>query len=176
MTIEQLKEWLFNNSQDDKWWLHVDGVSEEQPVTSSTIEKFLNAGCYHEIKALHVSQAELSSPPWIKIELPQPKPALPPQQIQSPTREEVQSSGQVTSSNRERTTDLYAVITLASGVGSLLILPIVFVPICFICSFVSHTRLKENPNLQGKGIRMIGAICGALGLVWLLWVFSEIEL
>ncbi|MDB4665923.1 hypothetical protein OAE86_00455 [Akkermansiaceae bacterium] len=173
MTIKQLQEWLFNNSQDDQWWLHIDGVSEEDPVTSSTIEEFLKAGCYHEIKALHVSQAGLSPPPWIEIELPLPQPA--PAPPQSSTPKTVQSLGQSASPIQEDKTDIFAVITLASGVGSLIILPIIFVPICFICSLVSHTRLKENPNLKGKGVRLVGAICGALGLLWLLWLFDGME-
>ena len=35
MTTKQLKEWLFNNSADDQWWVNIDGIAEQEPVTIS---------------------------------------------------------------------------------------------------------------------------------------------
>jgi hypothetical protein len=65
--------------------------------------------------------------------------------------------------------DIFAVLTFATAMVSILVLPIVFVPICLICSIVSYYRLKDNPNLKGNGLRLTGAIIGAVSLLYLLW-------
>ncbi len=72
----------------------------------------------------------------------------------------------------QQTTDIFAVLTLATGMLSILILPIVFAPICYICAIVSYYRIKDNPNLQGKGLRHTGAIIGAISMIYLLWVLG----
>lgn len=70
MTPKQLREWLFQNGQEDQWWLSLDTVTEESPLTVSEIEQRVQSGDYVTAQALHVSQAEMTNPPWIDVELP----------------------------------------------------------------------------------------------------------
>jgi TM2 domain-containing membrane protein YozV len=72
MTPKQLREWLFKNSQDDQWWISLDAVTDDCPVTVKEIEERLKSGQYAQAQVLHVSQTELSNPPWIEAELPAP--------------------------------------------------------------------------------------------------------
>ncbi|MEY3896550.1 MAG: hypothetical protein RLZZ214_2070, partial [Verrucomicrobiota bacterium] len=57
MTPSQLRQWSFQNSQPDQWWISLDAVTEEIPVTVSEIEERLKSGDYSAVQALHVSQA-----------------------------------------------------------------------------------------------------------------------
>lgn len=68
MTIDELRHWLFTNSLEDQWWMTFDGISQNQPMDTSSIERFLVCGKYTNIQVLHVSQASMSNPPWIKVE------------------------------------------------------------------------------------------------------------
>lgn len=72
MTPKQLREWLFQNTQNDQWWISLDAVAEDCPVTIAEIEELLKSGQYSDAQALHVSQADLANPPWIEVELPAP--------------------------------------------------------------------------------------------------------
>jgi hypothetical protein len=74
MTPKQLREWLFKNSQDDQWWISLDAVTEDCAVTVNDIEERLKSGQYGQAQVLHVSQTELTNPPWIEVELPAPTP------------------------------------------------------------------------------------------------------
>ncbi len=67
MTPSQLRHWSFQNSQPDQWWLSLDGVTEEIPVTVAEIERLIKTGEYALAQALHVSQAGLMNPPWIDV-------------------------------------------------------------------------------------------------------------
>lgn len=84
MTFNQLREWLFQNSLEDQWWLSLDSVTEESPLTVSEIEECIESGDYGTAQALHVSQSEMTNPPWIDVEIPS---RTPPQafQAQRPT-------------------------------------------------------------------------------------------
>jgi hypothetical protein len=77
MRPKELREWLFQNSQEDQWWLRLDSVTEELPLTVSEIEEYITSGDYASMRALHVSQSEMSNPPWIDVELPSLAPSLP---------------------------------------------------------------------------------------------------
>lgn len=66
-------------------------------------------------------------------------------------------------------TDVFALLAFATGILSLLILPIIFGPICCVCSIISYYRLKENSYLTGAGLRLIGAMCGGFSMLYLLW-------
>jgi len=70
MTPSQLREWSFQNSQPDQWWLSLDAVTEEIPVTVSEIEEHLKSGLYGTIQALHVSQAGMENAPWVELTMP----------------------------------------------------------------------------------------------------------
>lgn len=71
MTPSQLRQWSFQNSQPDQWWLCLDAVTEEVPVTVAEIENFLATGEYARAQVLHISQADLTNPPWIEVARPQ---------------------------------------------------------------------------------------------------------
>jgi hypothetical protein len=75
-----------------------------------------------------------------------------------------------------RQTDIFAILCLATGLVSLLLLPIVLVPACFICCLISHFRLKENPNLKGQGLRIAGWILGVISCLYLLLVYHVCSL
>ena len=72
MTPKQLREWLFQNSQVDQWWLSLESVTEESPVTVSEIEERIRGGQYKQALVLHVSQEDLAHPPWVDVGLPHP--------------------------------------------------------------------------------------------------------
>lgn len=77
MTTKQLREWLFQNSQDDQWWLSLDSVTEECPVTVNEIEERLKSGDYGQALVLHVSHGEMAHPTWIEVTLQSPAQRLP---------------------------------------------------------------------------------------------------
>lgn len=70
MTPSQLRQWSFQNSQPDQWWLCLDGVTEEVPVTVAEIEERLKSGDYSAVQALHISQASMEKAPWVQVVMP----------------------------------------------------------------------------------------------------------
>lgn len=70
-------------------------------------------------------------------------------------------------------TDPYAIITFCTGLLGFMILPIVFVPICYIFSLLSHYRLKENKNFKGKGLRLAGALLNTVNIIYLIYQFKS---
>ncbi len=72
MTPSQLRQWSFQNSQPDQWWLNLDAVTEEIPVTVAEIEERLKSGDYSAVQALHVSQAGMTNAPWVEVVMPLP--------------------------------------------------------------------------------------------------------
>lgn len=70
MTPSQLRQWSFQNSQPDQWWLSLDAVTEEIPVTVAEIEDRLKSGDYSAVQALHVSQAAMVNAPWVEVIMP----------------------------------------------------------------------------------------------------------
>ncbi len=78
-------------------------------------------------------------------------------------------------SSKSNKTDIFAILTFATGIGGFIFFPIFFVPICFITSWVSWYKLKEDKNLEGKNLRLIGTFLNAINIVWLqytLHIFS----
>jgi hypothetical protein len=69
-------------------------------------------------------------------------------------------------------TDIFAILCFATGMISILLLPILFMPACYICGIVSYYRLKENPNLKGQRLRVTGWILGSISLLYLLWIYQ----
>lgn len=82
------------------------------------------------------------------------------------------SKGKKGKGGDKRKTDPLAIVCFATGMLSLLILPIVFAPICYITAIVSYYRLRENPDLKGRWLRITGAICGALSILYLFYQFE----
>lgn len=70
-------------------------------------------------------------------------------------------------------TDPYAIITFCTGLLGFMILPIVFVPICYVFSLLSHYRLKENKNFKGKGLRLAGALLNTVNIIYLIYQFRS---
>lgn len=71
-----------------------------------------------------------------------------------------------------RTTDPFAIITFACGIGGFIILPILFVPMGIVFNFLSYYRLRENSHLKGETLRIIGGIATILNLLWLWYVIK----
>lgn len=68
MTTKQLREWLFTNNKEDQWWLYVNGVNSDSTMTLDQIDSRLKTAL-GSVKALHVSQADMTNPPWVDIDL-----------------------------------------------------------------------------------------------------------
>lgn len=77
---------------------------------------------------------------------------------------------------KKQTTDIFAVLCFSTGMLSLVILPIVFAPACYITGIVSYYRLKDNPELKGRWLRLVGAIAGVISILWLLVQFQLVRL
>ncbi len=91
-----------------------------------------------------------------------------------PTPPEIQYSQQakhpeIDYSPKVKQTDPLAVVAFAAGLGGFVILPILFIPIGYIAGIVSYYRLKENSNLKGKAMRLIGAILTSINILWLIY-------
>lgn len=90
-------------------------------------------------------------------------------------QEEISNVGNETvelAPNLQKSTDIYAVITFATALLGFMFLPLLFVPICFIFSLVSYYRLKDNKNLQGKGLRLVGALINSVNILYLMYTFE----
>lgn len=68
MKIKQLREWQSANPEDNRWWVILDGVMEETPLSLDELEQALRTGYYAETKVLHISQTELENPLWVSVE------------------------------------------------------------------------------------------------------------
>lgn len=79
-----------------------------------------------------------------------------------------------TSIHEDRTTDIFAIIAFASGVGGFIILPILFIPVGYISALVSYYRIRENKNLEGESIRIFGAILTTINILWLMYQYRII--
>ncbi|MCY2928809.1 MAG: hypothetical protein NTV86_04820 [Planctomycetota bacterium] len=73
---------------------------------------------------------------------------------------------------QKRETDWAAIVAAASGILSLLVVPILLAPVCLIFSLISYYRLQESPELSGGRLCATGAICGVLSIAWLLYLFT----
>lgn len=69
MTTKELRDWLRSAQQTDQWWLYLDGVLEEEPLSLSEIETTVRSGDYGESYVLHVSHAEDETPEWLVLEV-----------------------------------------------------------------------------------------------------------
>lgn len=88
------------------------------------------------------------------------------------TQNYIKSENEI-SGNEEKTTDIFAIISFASGLGGFIILPILFIPIGFISNLVSYYRIRENSNLKGETLRVIGAIATLLNIFWLWYIIKQ---
>ena len=57
-------------SASDQWWLCLDGVTEEIPVTVAEIERLIKTGDYTLAQALPATQAEMANPVWFDVTMP----------------------------------------------------------------------------------------------------------
>ncbi|MEW4925197.1 hypothetical protein [Algibacter sp. 2305UL17-15] len=77
-----------------------------------------------------------------------------------------------------RKTEPFAIVTFICGIGIITtlvlgrLIPIIFILIIvvfgYISSIVSYFKLKEDIELKGGGIRVIGAIFIVIGSVWIM--------
>lgn len=108
--------------------------------------------------------------PSLGIAQPPPVPNTSELAIQATSSALPRSKASLTRYQRsKRTTDPFAVACFISGVWGLLMLPIVFVPICVVSGMISYFRLKEDKRLKGHGWRIAGGIFGIISALWLMW-------
>jgi len=70
---------MFQNDQPDQWWLNLDSVTEDEPMTIMQIEWRLKTGDYGEPFVMHVSKAGEENAAWIDLSLGEdarPKPPV----------------------------------------------------------------------------------------------------
>lgn len=81
-----------------------------------------------------------------------------------------QQATAATAPQRE-STDIFAILCFATGLAGLVILPYILTPIAYVTGIISYYRLRENPHLKGRALRITGAICASLSLFWLWYTF-----
>ena len=74
--------------------------------------------------------------------------------------------------SEKKSTDMWAVVTFATALIGFMYLPLLFVPVCFISSFISYYRIKNTPNLTGKGLRLTGAIINSVNILYLMYTLQ----
>ncbi len=72
MTVSDLRNWLFQNGLEDQWWLSLEGVLEENPMSLSEVEAHISTSNFADIKVSHVSHSSQQNPPWVDIDRPPP--------------------------------------------------------------------------------------------------------
>ena len=98
--------------------------------------------------------------------------STPPQDTWKPPSSWQSSSDDSSMYDGVRKTDPFAVVTFAAGLGGLVLLPIIFVPVAYVTAIVSYYRLKENPMLKGQGLRVTGAIFNTISLLYLMYQYK----
>lgn len=78
-------------------------------------------------------------------------------------------------SNETVKTDPYAILTFCTGLMGFMVLPLLFVPVCFIISILSYYRLKDNKSLKGNGLRLTGALINSANILYLYYSFKTGE-
>ena len=95
---EQFRQWLIETNEEDQWWLCLDGVVEQSPLSLSGIEERIETGLHTRAQLLHLSQANTENRVWNEISLHPvrpipfaiPTPLPPPQSPVSPKTAESQ--------------------------------------------------------------------------------------
>jgi hypothetical protein len=67
MTVSELRKWLAEKNLPDQWWLSLDTVSEDEPVTLNQAAVRLASGDYDACFILHVSKANEEHQAWIEL-------------------------------------------------------------------------------------------------------------
>mgnify|MGYP006113823535 CR=1 FL=1 len=177
MTIKQLKEWLFNNSQDDQWWVNIDGIAEQEPVTIPTIEEMRKVHNSLKISVLHISQTELNPPPWMEIEhtlLQAPSHQPPPLPIQNHQRQDLTRQKSLGDDAGMRLLipvgrSGWAIAAGYLGLFGLVIFP---APLALIVSIIAIMDIRKSKDTEspkyGMGRAIFGLIVGIIGTLVLL--------
>ena len=179
MTPKQLREWLFQNGQEDQWWLSLDAVTEESPLTVSEIEERVRLREYGTAQALHVSQAEMSNPPWIDVEFPSQTASAPPNMPQTiyqqlPANKPLgQQAGMRILLPVGRSG--WAIAAGYLGLFGLLVLP---APLALITAIIALIDIQKSKNTtapkHGMGRAIFGLIVGIIGTLLLLLALINI--
>ena len=134
MKPKQLREWLFQNGQEDQWWVCIDTVTEESPLTVAEIEDKIASGDYVTVQALHVSQSEMNNPPWIDVEMPS---------IQSPRMRSPINSPTIAAASLQKPRETLGIF--------ILLLPLISAMLMFY--WVGSMNMFQNP---GSTLSMLG--------------------
>ena len=190
MTTKQLREWLFQNSQDDQWWISLDAVTEECAVTVNEIEERIKSGQYGKAQVLHVSQAELANPPWIEVEVP----AAPSQRMVTPAPKDDAppasppiSSPPMASIQEQRPTLIVSLLSNGALLAALLFIVFGFFfppawafAIIFLAFGIAKIVRPPKPRNQsqqsgvsGSGVFGLLLIFAGLGMVGFFFLFFD---
>lgn len=69
MKEKTLREWLFQHCLEDQWYVSSEGHVFQDIFTLKDVSQYVKEGVQAQIKLLHISQVEMSSPPWVDFEL-----------------------------------------------------------------------------------------------------------
>ncbi len=155
-----------NEPMEKKVWYYVINDEQKGPITQDELNLLVN----HNVIKYETLVWRQGLSDWIKLS-----------EINSLSNSEKTSTKQTFNTNStnpiaetdERKTDPFAIITLAAALGSWVFLPIIFVPVGWLSAIVSYYRLKENPNLKGKGIRLAGAIILIPAMIYLFYILNH---
>ena len=70
MTTDQLRSWMTQYQQADRWWLAFPSGTHPEPVTLSQVEQTLTQYPQQKISVLHVDQATTGSQDWVVLSNP----------------------------------------------------------------------------------------------------------
>lgn len=74
MKKQALREWLFENSLDDTWYVSSEGNVFQKLFTLKDVDAYARRCPKTQVLVLHTSHANMESPPWINFELSPLKP------------------------------------------------------------------------------------------------------
>lgn len=155
MTTTQLRQWAFQNSQPDEWWLSVNAVTQQIPVTLSEIEEQLKNGQHTTVQVLHTSQASMEHAPWVDIT---PQQATRPQVVPPPPIVTIPAAPPAIGENK-KSSDL--------GELGLLIVLAILIPLAGFIIGIIRLCKKESPK---EGLILISV--SVLAMIVYMSIFS----
>lgn len=73
MKAKELREWLFQHSLEDSWYLSSEGYLFQELFTIKDIEDFAKRAQGSSLKVLHVSNCDMENPPWVDFDVSKPE-------------------------------------------------------------------------------------------------------
>ena len=147
MQFEKARKWVVEMNQQDLWYLALDGVTEELPLSLELIKSKINSTDHKKAQFLHVSLVDLPKPPWIDIDARTKEitdaVSIPEVKLQD------SETGGLKESNPQKT------------------------PISFESPAESLSKIPGQQNNWSKQIKSVrGRLAGALVIIWLVAKFG----